>query len=195
MVSFFVLLYSKSMSEILVCNSEIKLIKLNSEHKKLLLSWLTDKRVLKFWEGEDEVFDLKRIEEDFFAAEDFEIIKTIIVYKGECVGYLQMYFLNKEQQSEYSYFGKDKLVSALDCFIGLPDKWGKGIGSKVMKLAKDYLVSRGAEVILIDPHTDNIRAIKCYEKSGFKKVKVLTRHELHNGKLVDCYLMECCLTC
>ena len=111
------------------------------------------------------------------------------------MGYLQMYFLDKAQQSEYSYSGGEKKVSALDLFIGVPELWGKGIGGKVVKLAKEYLATLGAEVIIIDPHADNIRAIKCYEKAGFKKLKVLNEHELHNGKLVDCYLMECCLTC
>ena len=29
------------------------------------------------------------------------------------------------------------------------------------------------------------------DKIGFKIIKLLPKHELHNGKMVDCYLMEC----
>ena len=39
----------------------------------------------------------------------------------------------------------------------------------------------GAEAIAMDPKVNNERAIKCYEKSGFKKVKILKEHELHEG--------------
>jgi len=33
-------------------------------------------------------------------------------------------------------------------------------------------------------------AVRCYEKSGFKKVKLLPAHELHEGAMRDCWLME-----
>ncbi len=50
--------------------------------------------------------------------------------------------------------------------------------------------TRGAEAIAMDPKVNNERAIKCYEKCGFTKVKVLKEHELHEGVLEDCWMME-----
>ncbi|MEH1834506.1 MAG: GNAT family protein [Nostoc sp.] len=35
---------------------------------------------------------------------------------------------------------------------------------------------------------DNPRAIRCYEKCGFVKVKLLPAHELHEGEYSDCWL-------
>ena len=44
--------------------------------------------------------------------------------------------------------------------------------------------------MILDPHQDNVRAIKCYQKAGFRIIKSLPEHELHEGKMRDCYLME-----
>ena len=50
--------------------------------------------------------------------------------------------------------------------------------------------NEGAEAIAMDPKVNNERAINCYEKCGFKKVKILKEHELHEKKLEDCWMME-----
>jgi L-amino acid N-acyltransferase YncA len=34
------------------------------------------------------------------------------------------------------------------------------------------------------------KGINCYEKSGFIKVKLLHKQELHEGEFKDCWLME-----
>ena len=47
-----------------------------------------------------------------------------------------------------------------------------------------------ADIIILDLYVDNLRAIRCYEKVGFKKIKFLPKYELHDGEMVDCYLME-----
>jgi aminoglycoside 6'-N-acetyltransferase len=39
----------------------------------------------------------------------------------------------------------------------------------------------GAAQVVIDPRVTNKRAVRCYEKSGLKKVKVLRQRELHEG--------------
>ena len=40
------------------------------------------------------------------------------------------------------------------------------------------------------PHKNNPRAIRAYQKSGFRIIEDLPEHELHEGKKEDCYLME-----
>ena len=39
--------------------------------------------------------------------------------------------------------------------------------------------------------SDNLRAQHVYEKVGFKIIKELPKHELREGVMEDCYLMEC----
>ena len=80
----------------------------------------------------------------------------------------------------------------VDQFIGEPEFWGKGIGTNFMKLLTQYLFNKkGADAVILDPHTNNQRAIRCYQKVGFDVIKLLPQHELHDGEMVDCYLMEC----
>ena len=102
-----------------------------------------------------------------------------------------MYKLNQELFDEYQYDKITKNVYGVDLFIGEPDYWGQGIGTSIMKIITQYLFNKKqAYSIILDPHIDNSRAIRCYEKVGFKIIKKLPKHELHNGKMVDCYLME-----
>lgn len=95
-------------------------------------------------------------------------------------------------QREYCYEGKEKTIYAIDQFIGEPELWGKGIGKRFLYLIQTYLVQeKGAEVILLDPHADNPRALRAYEAAGFQVVKFLPAHELHEGVMRDCWLMAC----
>ena len=175
----------------IIKEKEISLRLLSEQDKNLLLKWLTDERVLNFWEGKSAVFDLDRITEDFYGEENLEVIRTIIEYQGQAIGYLQMYKLDNEALEEYGYQSTNKVIYGIDQFIGEPEYWDKGIGTKFMKLVLQYLTnSKGAEIVILDPHADNPRAIRCYEKVGFKKIKFLPKHELHDGEMVDCYLME-----
>lgn len=43
---------------------------------------------------------------------------------------------------------------------------------------------------ILNPHQNNPRAVRAYEKAGFKILKALPEHELHEGKKQDCWLME-----
>jgi aminoglycoside 6'-N-acetyltransferase len=49
--------------------------------------------------------------------------------------------------------------------------------------------SLDAQRVTIDPHVSNHRAVRCYEKAGFRKVRLLPRQELHEGEYWDCWLM------
>ena len=92
---------------------------------------------------------------------------------------------------EYDYPDQGKVVYAMDQFIGEPDYWNRGIGSVFMQMMVAYLkTSKGAACVLLDPHQNNYRAIRAYEKAGFRIIKSLPEHELHEGKMEDCWLME-----
>lgn len=55
----------------------------------------------------------------------------------------------------------------------------------------NYLIhDKNADRVVMDPHVRNTRAIRCYEKCGFKKVEILPKRELHEGEYQDCWLME-----
>lgn len=55
----------------------------------------------------------------------------------------------------------------IDQSIGEPDMLDKGHGSAFVRLHVDRLFAAGAPAIGTDPHPDNARAIRAYEKAGF----------------------------
>jgi len=57
-------------------------------------------------------------------------------------------------------------------FIGEPTLFGKGYGTQMLiKFVIDLFETTDAEIIILDPEITNERAIRCYEKCGFVKVK------------------------
>lgn len=158
------------------------------EDYALLARWLTDERVLAFYEGRDNPFPIERVREKYAprVLSDEGVIPCIMEYEGHPIGYLQFY---PAAPAEYSFEGRGKSY-ALDLFIGEPYYWGKGIGTRFVCSLLEYLFQQlGADWVLIDPHVDNARAIRAYEKTGFRKIKLLPKHELHEGQMVDCWLM------
>lgn len=79
----------------------------------------------------------------------------------------------------------------MDQFIGETEYWNKGIGTKFVKSMIDYLINyEKADRIVMDPQAWNERAIACYKKCRFEKVKLLKEHEKHEGRHRDCWLIE-----
>lgn len=79
----------------------------------------------------------------------------------------------------------------MDQFIGETEYWNRGLGTHLVKSMVTFLVEqKHAELVVMDPQTWNERAIRCYEKCGFKKVTLLPKNELHEGEYRDCWLIE-----
>ncbi len=154
----------------------------------LVSAWLTDERVLAFYEGRDNPFPLEKVKAKYaprVLSED-GVTPCIMEYEGHPVGYLQFYLADP---AEYQ-FEEHGMVYALDLFIGSPHDWGRGLGTGFIRLLLERLFEdKGARWVIIDPHVDNLRAIRAYEKCGFRKIKLLHAHELHEGSYVGCWLM------
>ena len=163
---------------------------LEREDKYLLVKWLSDNEVLKYYEGRNNPHDEELVEEGFYN-EDINETRCIIEYSQIPIGYIQFYPLDEEGREEYGYKNFQGNIFGTDQFIGETKYWGQGIGKELMKLMIQFLVAeKGADKIALDPQAWNERAIKCYEKSGFNKVKLMPKHELHEGEFKDCWLME-----
>lgn len=159
----------------------------------IMLKWLTDERVLEFYEGRDKHFTLETIKEHFTDDWKDEAMRVIIEYNHIPIGYGQIFKMYDELYIEYEYPKSDAIVYGMDQFIGEPEYWGKGIGTEYIKMILEFLKKeRNADAVVMDPHQNNPRAIKCYENAGLKIIKELPKHELHEGVKEDCYLMEYC---
>jgi len=66
---------------------------------------------------------------------------------------------------------------AIDQFIGEPDMIGRGHGAGFIREFVDDLLAVGAPRVITDPDPKNLRAIRAYEKAGFRKLRVVVAIE------------------
>jgi aminoglycoside 6'-N-acetyltransferase len=157
--------------------------------------WLSDPRVLEFYEGRDHPMTLDQIQSEYapYIRGKADVTPCLIMLQSAPIGYIQFYLVGEESRNSYG-LPADECMEALygiDQFIGEVSFWNRGLGTRSISLLLRYLFqTRGARKVILDPHVTNLRAIRCYEKCGFRKVKVLPGHELHEGVLVDAWLME-----
>jgi aminoglycoside 6'-N-acetyltransferase len=169
---------------------ELTVRRLERHDKRLIVKWLSANEVLQYYEGRNNPHDEEMVEEKFYC-EDFDETRCIIEYSKIPIGYIQFYPVSEEEREEYGYENFQGIIFGTDQFIGETKYWGQGIGKLLMKSMINFLITeKGAQKIVLDPQSWNKRAIKCYEKSGFIKVKLLPKQELHEGELKDCWLME-----
>jgi len=80
-------------------------------------------------------------------------------------------------------------------FIGNKDYWNRGYGTEAMTLLISYCFDiLNLHSITLCTHETNKRAIKCYEKIGFKKVGEYRERILINQKYENLVLMDLLLT-
>lgn len=172
----------------------IRFMEDNMDDYQLIAKWLTDEKVLEFYEGRDNPYPLQRIIEKYspkVLAEE-KITPCIFIYQNNPIGYLQYYALEDLPQTDKQKYHLENTnnVYGIDLLIGETEYWNQGIGTKVISAIVNYLFEQlNAVKIVIDPEAGNTRAIRCYEKSGFKKVKLLPKHEVHEGEYRNCWLM------
>lgn len=153
-----------------------------------LLRWLTDSHVLAFVEGRDRQHDADSIQETFFAED--EVRRGIIEWEGTPVGYTEMEPWDEGSKRMHGY-PADASIWEMAQFIGEPSYWNQGIGTQLIQALTRYLAEQeGAQLIVMLPQIRNTRAIRCYEKCGFRRVKLLPQHQFFEGAWQNCWLME-----
>ena len=66
----------------------------------------------------------------------------------------------------------DPGLRGIDQSIGEPELLGKGLGTLLVRALGDMLLGDPAVTMLqTDPDPRNLRAIRCYEKAGFRRVR------------------------
>jgi aminoglycoside 6'-N-acetyltransferase len=154
-----------------------------------LVKWLSDPQVLQYYEGRDRAHDLELVMKHFYEDRD-EITQCIVMFEGKDIGYIQYYPISEEECDTYGYKDEDGVIFGMDQFIGETDFWNQGIGTTLITCMRDYITSLGVDIIVMDPQAWNHRALRCYEKCGFRKLKYLPEHEWHEGSKRDCWLIE-----
>ena len=112
---------------------------------------------------------------------DPETTGLAIDVEGAVVGAIGFY---EEATPDYRHAGMDLFVATAS--------QDQGIGTESLRLVARYLLEeRGHHRLIIDPAASNERAIRVYERIGFKRVGVMRSYErgpdgtFHDGLLMD----------
>lgn len=134
----------------------------------------TDTEVARWW------VDPARSVQDSLHLDDSES-GFIIELGDQSIGFIQCV---EETDPMYEHAGID---------IALHSDWqGKGLGPDAIRTLAQHLIEvRGHHRLTIDPAADNVRAIKAYERVGFKSVGIMRKYERGpDGSWHDGLLME-----
>lgn len=84
---------------------------------------------------------------------------------GRPVAYCQTY--DPHMEDDHPYQDQPFGTIGIDISIGDAADLGKGLGADLLSALSELLFEEGAARLIIDPHPDNKRAIRAYEKAGF----------------------------
>jgi RimJ/RimL family protein N-acetyltransferase len=136
----------------------------------------------KFWGVEEG--RKKRSKKEFFEDWKDGYFNSRKPYEGQC---FWIYF-NKKRIGQINYNKIDKWAKKtdMDIIIGDKENLGKGLGSDALETLMRYLFEKfKLNKIWIEASMANPRAIKAYEKVGFKKEGILREEFYSNGKYYD----------
>jgi aminoglycoside 6'-N-acetyltransferase len=129
----------------------------------MLAGWLAEPHVAAWWN--DAEVELAAIREHI---DSISVEPLIVELDDHPIGYLQSYDPHLEDGHPYQDqpFG----TLGIDLSIGNPELVGIGHGSSIVRQFADQLFAEGAPRVIIDPDPANRRAIRAYEKAGFRPI-------------------------
>lgn len=98
----------------------------------------------------------------------------IVLLNGNPVGYVQSYPVRDYPWPNQNL--AEEIVTramGMDLFIGNERLSGKGLGQHIIRTFLDTHVCPTYQYCIVDPDIRNVRAIKCYEKLGFKPHQII----------------------
>jgi aminoglycoside 6'-N-acetyltransferase len=114
-------------------------------------------------------------------AADDDVVALAVEHDGRVAGLIQFH---EENEPDFRHAGIDVFLST-GCH-------GQGLGADAVRTLAGHLIeNRGHHRITIDPAAANERAIRCYERVGFRRVGIMRRYwrdpsgEWQDGLLLD----------
>jgi len=146
-------------------------------HAEELLAILREPEVARWWPD----YDLDRVRRELLGQQRF-----VVEAFRETVGLIMF---DEEDDPQYRHAGIDVFLAGR--------VHGQGLGADAVRtLARHLFTDRGHHRIAIDPAADNVRAIRSYERVGFRRVGLLREYERgpdgtwHDGLLMDLLVGE-----
>ncbi len=155
-------------------NLEFKFHLLEESDLPLMCEWLNLPHLQEWWrEGE---ITLDAVREKYLPRINNKdtAIPYLAYLNGKPEGFIQYYSVTDGNPNWWP----DKPgpgVYGIDTFIGKENKLNKGLGTAMVKGFLSFLFNElSANEVRVDPRPDNFRAIRCYEKAGFRQVQPIT---------------------
>ena len=140
----------------------------------MLERWMRGPHWREWWGDSDEEI---RFVHDMIEGRD-TTRPFIFTADGEDVGYIQYWFIGHHQND--AWLADNPWLGVLppetigvDLSIGPADRLSKGIGTAALVAFVAMLRETGFSQIIIDPDPKNLRAVRAYEKAGFRVIPEL----------------------
>ena len=128
--------------------------------------WLETPHVAEWWGDAEEQF--ARVSNDFDAP---AMEQFIVVTDDRPFAYVQTFEV--QEWPEPAFGEQPSGTRAVDQFIGELDMIDCGHGSAFLRAFIDGLIAAGTPRVITDPDPMNTRAIRAYEKAGFRATEVV----------------------
>lgn len=152
----------------------IKIRKIKKTDKKYFAKWWRDKDLAKLTSGIFKTINSKELETYFLDILNSKNYHFIVNLNNKAIGHISL--------------SKRKTWYETQIIIGDKKCWGKGYGPKAIKLLINYAHKLKISKIFLEVRPDNIRAIKAYEKCGFKRKRIIKHQK--NKYLPETLRME-----
>src|SRR3954454_5209770 len=126
--------------------------------RALLETWRRMPHVTEWWGRPD-------VEPAAQKLADVRIGMWIVEHEGSPFAYAQDYSPHDWDPHPFAHLPPGS--RGIDQYVGEPDMIGRGHGSAFVRLHCEHLFAGGAPAVGTDPHPDNKRAIRAYQKAGF----------------------------
>lgn len=159
---------------------------LSKSYFPLLLKWLEMPHVKAWWDKEI-IYTLELVKEKFSShihniPISNDVTKLTYVYIIEIdttpIGYIQSYNVSAyAEENKLNNKLIPKNCCGIDIFIGEPNFLNKGLASQILQTFWHNILREHFDYCLVDPDTNNTKAIHVYEKAGFKILPELQTRE------------------
>ncbi len=162
-----------------------KLVNLRAVEKKDLeeiMKWVNDREVTKYLSAF--LYPVSRAEEEKFleramSHNDTEKNLVMETKEGDYIGQISLHKIDWKNRN-----------AELGIVIGNKEYWGKGYGTDAIKILLNHAFNQmNLYKVYLRVFDYNQRAIRCYEKCGFKEEGRVSKGQFYDGKYYDIILM------
>ncbi len=145
----------------------------------MLHEWLNKPHIVEWWGGERPSLEAVREHYQPEQMAQQNVTPYIGLLDGKPFAYAQSYIAMGSGEGWWEDV-LDPGVRGIDQSIAYAELLGVGLGTQLVRTLVDHLFNDPAVTkVQTDPAPHNLRAIRCYEKAGFQRVKMM---ETPDGK-------------